>query len=670
MPAAAVARKKQEETFPIVGIGASAGGLEAFEHFFRSVPASPGMAFVLVPHLDPGHASILTEILQRSTAMPVAEAQDQMKVAPNRVYVIPPNRDMAIFHGTLQLSVPDQPRGQRMPIDAFLRSLAEDQGEQAIGIILSGTGTDGTLGLRAIIGAGGISLVQEPASAKYDGMPSSAIQAGYATHVLPVEKMPEVLLSGARIQSLRQETPPAPAAVSGMSRILMQLRSTTSQDFSLYKKSTMRRRIERRMSQHNIEDMEIYARYLKEHPAEVQLLFKELLINVTSFFRDPEAFVVLKRDILPQLFEGKPEDYVFRAWVAGCATGEEAYSVAMLLREHMDETRQDFRVQLYATDLDDDAIAIARAGLYPPNIAQDVPPERLRRFFVKDEAGYRVKKDIREMAVFAVQNVIKDPPFTRLDLLCCRNLLIYLEAELQNRLIPTFHYALKPGGVLCLSPSESIGNHLGLFEPLNRKWKIYRAIQTADSSRAMMSRNQSVSSGSLEKAPEEAMQKSKETDFAELTRRVLLQSHAPASVVTDVKGNILFVHGDTGKYLRAAPGQATLNVVDMAREGLQLELRVALQHAAGGASTQNREVAIKHIGEEHAVKISVRRLPEPEAAVAGEFSGYRTAGAGKAVARQTHNRNQRGWAHRGTGTRACVHQGKSPGDHRGTAGLQ
>ena len=610
MPVPAVAREKQGETFPVVGIGASAGGLEAFEHFFRSVPANPGMAFVLVPHLDPGHASILTEILQRSTTMPVAEAQDQIKVAPNRVYVIPPNRDMAIFHGTLQLSVPDQPRGQRMPIDAFLRSLAEDQGEQAIGIILSGTGTDGTLGLRAIIGAGGISLVQEPASAKYDGMPGSAIQAGYATHVLPVEKMPEVLLSGVRIHNLRQETPPAPAAVSGMNRILMQLRSTTSHDFSLYKKSTIRRRIERRMSQHNIEDMETYARYLKEHPAEVQLLFKELLINVTSFFRDPEAFVVLKNDILPQLFEGKPEDYVFRAWVSGCATGEEAYSVAMLLREHMDETRQEFRVQLYATDLDDDAIVIARAGLYPPNIAQDVPPERLRRFFVKDEAGYRVKKDIREMVVFAVQNAIKDPPFTRLDLLCCRNLLIYLEAELQNRLIPMFHYALKPGGVLFLSPSEGIGNHPGLFEPLNRKWKFYRAIQAADSSRAMVSRNLSISSGSLEKAPEEAMKKSKETNFAELTRRVLLQSYAPASVVTDVKGNILFVHGDTGKYLRPAPGQATLNVVDMAREGLQLELRVALQHAAGGTSTQNREVAIKHNGEEQAVKISVRPLPD------------------------------------------------------------
>jgi two-component system CheB/CheR fusion protein len=441
--------------FPIIGMGASAGGLEAFEKFFHNVPPDSGMAFVLVSHLDPTHVSILTEILQRTTAMPVVEVQDQMAVAPNSVYVIPPNRDMAIFHGVLQLSVPEQPRGQRMPIDAFLRSLADDQGENAIGIILSGTGTDGTLGLRAILGGGGVSLVQEPATAKYDGMPISAIQAGFATHVLPVEKMPQVLLTGIHSLTVRQETPPAPMAVSGINRILMLLRSNTGHDFSFYKKSTIGRRIERRMLQHNIENTEIYARYLKENPAEVKLLFKELLINVTSFFRDAEAFASLKSEILPLLFEGKPEDYVFRVWVAGCATGEEAYSIAMLLREFMDETRQELKIQIYSTDLDDSAINVARAGIYPPNIAQDIDPERLRRFFVKVEAGYRVKKDIREMVVFATQNVIKDPPFTRLDLLSCRNVMIYLEPELQNRLIPAFHYALKPGGVLSSRPPKA-----------------------------------------------------------------------------------------------------------------------------------------------------------------------------------------------------------------------
>jgi two-component system CheB/CheR fusion protein len=600
--------------FPIVGIGASAGGLEACEQFFRKVPPDTGMAFVLVSHLDPSHASILTEILQRTTQMPVIEAQDQMKVMANHVYVIPPNRDMEIFHGALQLNVPNQPRGQRMPIDAFLRSLADDQGERAIGIILSGTGTDGTQGLRALLGAGGISLVQEPSTAKYDGMPSSAINAGYATHVLPVEKMPEALLSGIRALNL---PPPAPAAVTGaLNRILMQLRTTTGHDFSQYKKSTIGRRIERRMSMHNIEDKEVYVRYLKEHPSEATLLFKELLINVTNFFRDPEAFAALKQDILPQLFKDKPEDYIFRVWVAGCASGEEAYSIAILLREFMEETKQEFKVLLYATDLDDDAIALARSGAYPPNIAQDVHPERLRRFFTKDDTGYRVNKAIREMVVFAVQNVIKDPPFTRLDLLSCRNLLIYLEPGIQSRLIPSFHYALKPGGVLFLSPSESIANHPDLFTPLNRKWKFYRAAGNVASTRAVLDSGLVWTKDPNKKGTEEVTKKTREINFAELTKRALLQSYAPASVVTDVKGNILFVHGDTGKYLRAAPGQATLNVIEMAREGLQLELRATMLLAASASASadlsaafQSREVSVKTNGHFQLVNLNVRALP-------------------------------------------------------------
>ena len=601
--------------FPIVGIGASAGGLEAFEQFFRHVPADTGMAFVLVSHLDPDHASMLTEILQRTTSMPVVEALDQVKVLPNCVYAIPPNRDMSIFHGELQLSTPDMPRGQRMVIDAFLRSLAEDQGETAIGIILSGTGTDGTLGLRAIQGAGGISLVQEPATAKYDGMPCSAIQAGYATYVLPVDKMPERLLNNSRNFDVPQEkNQPAPSVAGGMNRILMLLRSGTGHDFSLYKKSTIGRRIERRMSQHNIESLEIYARYLKEHPPEVHLLFKELLINVTSFFRDTEAFITLKHDILPMLLKDKPEGYVFRVWVAGCASGEEAYSIAMLLRELMDETQREFKTQIYSTDLDEDAIALARAGIYPPNIAQDVTQERLRRFFSKEEAGYRVKKEIREMLVFATQNIIKDPPFTKLDLLSCRNLMIYLEPDVQNRVIPAFHYALKPGGVLFLSPSESIGNHTELFTPINRKWKLYQTTPSITSTRAVMSSGLSWTRDDNMKGTNEVIAKIKETDFAELTKRALLQSYAPASVVTNPKGDILFVHGDTGKYLRPAPGQATLNVIDMAREGLQLELRTAVHAAADkNIPTLNREAKFGNHGDYHSVSFSVRPLPYPDA---------------------------------------------------------
>jgi two-component system CheB/CheR fusion protein len=600
--------------FPIVGLGASAGGLEAYEQFFRHMPPASGLAFVVVQHLDPGHGSMLTDILQRCTTMPVVEAEDQLAVAPDHVYVIPPNRDMAIFEGVLQVSMPDEPRGRRMPVDVFLRSLAEDRGERAVGIILSGMGTDGTQGLRAILGAGGVTLVQEPTTAKYDGMPTSAIKSGFATHILSAEKMPEALLASARKQTRHHDSAVAPAQTAmppgGMKRVLMLLRSVTGQDFSHYKKSTIGRRIERRMAQHDLSDIDVYARYLKEHREEVQALFKELLINVTSFFRDPEAFTVLKQDILPQLCADKPDDYVFRVWVAGCATGEEAYSIAILLREVMDETRKEFNVQLYSTDLDEDAIAIARSGLYPPNIAADVTPERLRRFFAKEDDGYRIKKEIREMVVFAIQNVIKDPPFTRLDLLSCRNLMIYLEPGLQDRLIPAFHYALKPGGALFLSSSESIGSHADLFTPLSRKWKFYRSIPTI--ARPVAARDLSWTAETGDKGRGEAAKIMKETDVAELTRRALLESYAPASVVTDAKGDILHVHGDTGKYLRPAPGQPSLNVVDMAREGLQLELRAALHAAVNqGAATLGQEVSVKTNGDRQRVSISVRPLHDP-----------------------------------------------------------
>lgn len=603
--------KQRTTGFPIVGIGASAGGLEAFEAFFHHMQPDSGLAFVLVPHLDPEHASLLTEILQRATTMAVIEAADQMTVEPNHVYVIPPNRDMAIFHGALQLSVPEQPRGQRMPIDAFLRSLAEDQGEQAIGIILSGTATDGTLGLRAILGAGGISLVQEPATAKYDGMPTSAIRNGYATHILAPEKMPETLLADTRGLAVSPAAPPSPAPGGGINAILMQLRSGTGHDFSQYKKSTIGRRIERRMLLHSIDSIEVYAQFLKKNPAEVKTLFQELLINVTSFFRDGEAFAALKQDVLPHLLAGKPEGYMLRIWVAGCATGEEAYSIAITLRELMDEFSTEFKVQLYGTDLDDEAIAVARIGVYPPNIAQDMTPERLKRFFVKEEAGYRIKKEIREMVVFATQNVIKDPPFTRLDLLSCRNLMIYLEPELQSRLIPQFHYALKPGGVLFLSPSESIGNHTMLFKPLNRKLSFFQAIHSGTPTTAATGALSWTASNVKE--AETDHKKPREPNFADLTRQALLQSYAPASVVTDLKGNILFVHGETGKYLRPPPGQATLNVVEMAHDGLQAELRTALLSAAGqGTHTLDREVSIKTGAGMQVVHLSVRPLADAD----------------------------------------------------------
>ncbi len=599
----ATAAQADAKLFSVVAIGASAGGLEAFEGLFRSLSPDTGMAFILVSHLDPSHESLLTEILQRSTSMPVLEIQDQMAINVNSVYVIPPNRDMAIFHGLIQLSVPDQPRGMRMPIDAFFRSLAEVCGERAIGIILSGTGTDGTFGLRAILGAGGITLVQEPSTAKYDGMPRSAINAGFSTHVLPVEQMAAVLQSGQRM--LRVPLIPSANELNAINRILMLLRSVSGHDFSLYKKSTITRRIERRMSQHGIDSKEVYARYLKENPLEISILFKQLLINVTNFFRDPHAFELLRQEILPKLFANKPNNEVFRAWIAGCSSGEEVYSIAILLREYMDESHQEYRIQLFATDLDEDAIATARAGVYPANIAQDVHPERLQRFFIKEEGGYRIKKIIREMVVFAVHNVIKDPPIINLDLLSCRNVLIYMETELQNRLISAFHHSLKPDGVLLLSPSENIGSHSDLFAPINRKWKFYRALG------GVVSYPLVASGAARYEAESERIPTTKETNFADLTRRVLLQTYAPASVVTDDKGNIMYVHGETGRYLRPAPGHATLNVIEMAREGLQLYLRQAIVQAAQNVPTLNHEIFIKLGDEERGVKFSVRPIVSP-----------------------------------------------------------
>ena len=598
--------------FPIVGLGASAGGLEALEQFFRAVPAGIGMAFVVVQHLDPSHPSILAEILQRSCLLPVLEVQDQMQVEADHVYVIPPNRDLAILHRVLQLHEPIEARSHRLPIDGFLRSLAEDQAESSAGIILSGTGSDGTLGLRAIYGAGGLCLAQDTATARYDGMPSSAIAAGYVNRVLVPDAMPQTLLETFRSAAhLPAAVKRAPSA--GLNRILMLLRATTGHDFSLYKISTVGRRIERRMTQHGIADADAYARYLKEHPAELQTMFRELLINVTSFFRDPLAFEALKTTVLKDLLASKADGDGLRIWVAGCASGEEAYSIAILLRELMDEIHTDVKVQLYATDLDDDAINTARLGFYPINIAQDLTPERLGRFFSREDNGLRIKKEIREMVVFAVQSITRDPPFTRLDLLTCRNLLIYLQPELQDRVIRSFHYAVKPGGALMLSPSESVGEHTNLFEPISRKWKLYRATAAVGLSRGGSASVPTWSGVTIAGTPLPAARRPRELQIADLAKRALLQIFAPAAVVTDLQGTVLYVHGDCGRYLRPAPGQPSHNLVDMARDGLQLALREALRQAAQGVVIVNQTQNVQSDGQVLPVNLSLRPLIEPNA---------------------------------------------------------
>jgi two-component system, chemotaxis family, CheB/CheR fusion protein len=599
--------------FPIVGIGASAGGLEAFEEFFKSMPPDNGMGFVLVPHLDPSHTSMLPELLKRYTTMKVDQAADGMKVEPNHVYIIPPNRDMAIFHGTLQLTAMEKtsPRGLRMPIDSFLRSLADDQGEMAICIILSGSGSDGSMGVRAVHAAGGMTMAQEISTAKYEGMPRSAIDTNLVDFVLPASKMPEQLVVYGKKIFLKKVRPVSPiAAPSSIQKIMMILRSQTGHDFSSYKKSTVLRRIDRRMIVHNIEDPELYARYLREHKEEVRLLFKELLITVTSFFRDRDAFEVLKKRVWPKLLEARSEESTLRIWVPGCSTGEEAFSIGITLREYMTEAKWECKAQIFGTDIDEEAINKARSGVYPDNIAIDVSQDRLRRFFTKDEEGYRVKKDIREMIVFAVQNVITDAPFTKIDLVSCRNFLIYVEPELQNRLLPLFHYSLKPGGVLFLGSSESIGRFSDLFTPLDKKWKFFEA----------KGGSLTQATGALPWVPDfkirgvvEEEKKARKPGIIELTQRLLLNTFAPPTIIVDEKGEILYIHGQTGKYLEPATGPANLSLLSMAREGVRFELRSAFHNVIA----RNKEVRysglkVKTNGGEQEVNLIIRPLLDVE----------------------------------------------------------
>jgi two-component system CheB/CheR fusion protein len=596
----------------VVGIGASAGGLEALEEFFKSVPVGCGLAFVVVQHLAPARTGMLPELLQRSTAMPVMQAKDGMRVLPEHVYIIPPDRDLFIRGGLLRLQAATAPKGLRLPIDLFLRSLAEDRQGRAIGVILSGMGTDGTLGLRAIKEGAGATFVQTPASAKFDGMPRSAIEAGLADVTAPAAELPGRIAAYLRhipSPAAGPEKPPAETDRGSLDRIVMLLRARTGHDFSRYKKSTIYRRVERRMGLHQLSKIEDYARYLRENPHESELLFKELLIGVTSFFRDPEVWERLKKKVIPDLLAAKPEGGELRAWVAGCSTGEEAYSLAIVFREVLEKLKPSVRysLQIFATDLDKDAIDRARAGVYPANIAADVSETRLRRFFAQDERGYRVGKEVRESVIFARQNLIMDPPFTKLDLLTCRNLLIYLETELQNKVLPLFHYSLNPGGVLVLGSSETVGHASDLFTQLPGKFRLYRRKgqlrpELVDFPSGFSRRAETAS------APERAAVLP-EPNLQALTETLLLKSFSPAAVLTNDKGDILYVSGKTGKYLEPAAGKANLNVFAMAREGLGGTLNEAFSAAARGKAP----VTLKAAMAGGSVDILVQPLGEPKA---------------------------------------------------------
>ena len=605
-----------DRSFAIVGIGASAGGLEALESLFAEIPATSGMAFVVVTHQHPTHASLLPEILGKSTSLPIVEAADGVRIEPNHVYVSAPGGLLEIVNGTLHRTACEGEASPHLPIDHFFRSLAADQKERAICIILSGTGTDGTLGLKAVKGESGMAMVQQVQSALYAGMPSSAVSTGLADYVLPAPALAERLLAYGRGPYLAALPSGDLTSVSPepMQKIFAQLRARTGHDFSGYKANTIRRRIERRMNLQQIKEPNQYLRYLQENPHELDILFKELLISVTSFFRDKDAFDSLLKLALPELFKVRPDNHTLRAWVPGCATGEEVYSLAVLLRESMEAAKRPFVVQLFGTDLDNEAISSARDGLYPEGIAVDISPPRLDRFFIREDGAYRIRKDIREMAIFAVQNVIKDPPFTKLDLISCRNLLIYLNSDLQKRLLPLFHYALRPGGLLFLGPSETIGGCTDLFDVVDKKWKIFRRKELPLSSHPTIEFPAEPLKASMETRPPAPARPTKEVNIAALVDRVLLSRFAPSSVVVNDRGDVVYIHGRTGQYLEPAAGQPRLNVLDMAREGLQLELASALRQASAHNTEISREgVRVRTNGDFTFINLTVLRISEPEA---------------------------------------------------------
>ena len=588
-----------EHLFPIVGLGASAGGLKAFEAFFSGMPANVEieMAFVLVQHLAPDHKSILTDLIRRYTTMQVFEVTDGMVVQINCAYIIPPNYDLAYLKGKLHLFEPSAPRGQRLPIDFFFRSLAQDQREHAIGIILSGTGSDGTLGVRAIKGEGGMVMAQEVTTTEFDGMPRSAIATGLVDFELPAAKMPAQLITYAKHafgKFLPSTSPITHEAGNAQKKIFILLRAQTGHDFSGYKPSTVNRRIERRMAVHQVDSIDNYLKYCQQTPAEIEALFRDLLIGVTKFFRDTEAFQVLEEQIIPMLFKDKTPGSVIRVWSTGCSTGEEAYSIAILLQEHIDLTKKNFTVQLFATDIDSRAVATARAGLYPASIAVDVTPQRLARFFSAeaDSSAYRIHKGIRDMLVFSEQDVIKDPPFSKLDMISCRNLLIYMGAELQAKLIPLFHFALKPQGILLLGTSEGIGDFSTLFSVLDRKAKFYLRKELYTNSNRGTLGGISPPLFDTSKSPlantvkAQSMVSPAKLSLKELTEHTLLQKIAPASALVDAHGNIVYLHGRTGMYIEMATGEVGVNnILKMSREGLRRDLTSALHKAVSTKAT-------------------------------------------------------------------------------------
>lgn len=605
------ARPPAPAGLPIVGIGASAGGLEALEVFLQNVPPGAGVAIVIIQHLDPTHEALLAELLQRVTPMTVTEVSDGLAVAPDCVYVIPPNADLVLTGGVLRLTVPTSARGLRLPIDHFFASLAGHA--PAAGVILSGMGTDGTIGLTAIKAHGGGTFVQEPATAKFSGMPDSAVAAGVADVVAPVAALPGRILD--YLRSGPHGTPGATLAADGdetLDDVLGIVKERTGRDFTQYKQQTVGRRLKRRMDLHKIVETGAYARFLRENPHEVELLSKELLIGVTSFFRDPAAWDALKEWIAASVAARCAPRQALRAWVAGCSTGEEAYSLAIVCREVLDALAPGPRpaIQIFATDLSTDAVERARTGRYPATIAADVPAERLERFFVKAEDDFQVSKSIRETVIFAPHDVTTDPPFSKLDVLICRNLLIYLTPSAQQQLLPRFHHGLRPGGVLLLGSAETIGAGTSLFTPLDLKARLYQRLDSSIHTPAVAFHTVTPAQPPADRRPT-ATPDASSGSLADAAHQ-LLGRYAPASVLVTAAGDIIFISGRTGDYLEPVAGKANWNLFDMARDGLRQELGAGFRMATKcRQAVTRRQVRVSTARGARTIDVTVHPIDEP-----------------------------------------------------------
>jgi two-component system CheB/CheR fusion protein len=599
--------------FPIVVLGASAGGLDAFKRFLAAMPAEPSMALVLVPHLDPRHESMMAELLTRQTRMPVVEARHRMRIQANHVYIIPPNKYLAVKERSLLLSKPAQAHKFQTAIDFALQSVAEDRQERAIGVILSGTGSHGTSGLKEIKLAGGMIMVQDPATAEYDQMPRNAIATGLVDYVLAPEKMPATLIKYARHGYLNgdETAPAAEAERDALNRILVLLKARTKYDFRHYRKNMMMRRVQRRMGLLNLEQVQAYVRYLRDHPAEMESLYKDLLIGVTAFFREPEAFDVLAEKVIPEIVKQANPDRPIRVWVPGCATGEEAYSIAMLLTEQLRESGRSAGLQVFATDLDESSLDVGRQGSYPESIAANVSPARLKRFFSKKGDHYQVDKQLRDSIVFAPQNLISDAPFSRLDLISCRNVLIYLEADIQTKVISLFRFALNEDGYLLLGPSESVGSAVDMFEAVSRRWRVYRRVGPAR--RGLISVPIIPTTGRQIQPPLPEQVSRPHMGLPALMQKVLVEDFAPASALINRKQDILAVQGALVDFLEFPPGEMTQNLPTMARQGLRTRIRSAVRQAVQeGRTVRDAEAWVKRDGGYAPCTLTVRPLTEPK----------------------------------------------------------